>query len=61
MVEFPRRTRKPSCLISISHSGPMGGCLADMGRHGGTKPVRDLAVACRLRLVPFGPMFLFGG
>jgi hypothetical protein len=25
-------TRKPSCLISIHHPGPDGGCLADVGR-----------------------------
>jgi hypothetical protein len=27
-------TRKPSCLISCSHSGPRGGCGADVGRQG---------------------------
>ena len=30
--------RNPSCLISISHSGPTDGCGADVGRHGGIKP-----------------------
>ena len=31
-------TRKPSCLISCSHSSPEGGCGALVGRHGATKP-----------------------
>src|SRR5262249_60570081 len=31
-------TRKPSCLISCSHNAPVGGCMAVVGRHGGTKP-----------------------
>jgi hypothetical protein len=31
-------TRKPSCLISCSHSAPVGGCGALLGRQGGTKP-----------------------
>jgi hypothetical protein len=30
--------RKPSCLISCSHSSPDGGCGADVGRHGAMKP-----------------------
>jgi hypothetical protein len=30
--------RKPSCLISCSHSGPEGGCWALVGRHGAIKP-----------------------
>src|SRR3974390_1069397 len=31
-------TRKPSCLISCSHSSPDGGCEAELGRHGAMKP-----------------------
>src|SRR5207342_1410372 len=31
-------TRKPSCLISCSHSSPEGGCGALIGRHGAMKP-----------------------
>ena len=31
-------TRKPSCLISCSQSSPLGGCGAEVGRHGAMKP-----------------------
>ena len=31
-------TRYPSCLPSCSHSSPVGGCGADVGRHGAMKP-----------------------
>ena len=31
-------TRKPSCLISCSHSAPQSGCGAEVGRQGATKP-----------------------
>src|SRR6188472_292403 len=31
-------TRKPSCLISINHSGPMGACLATVSSSGGFGP-----------------------
>jgi hypothetical protein len=34
--------RKPSCLISCSHESPVGGCCAFVGRHGGTKPGRQV-------------------
>jgi hypothetical protein len=30
--------RKPSCLISCSHSAPKGGVWAFVGRHGAMKP-----------------------
>ena len=31
-------TRKPACLISISHSGPKGGWRTVVGRHGAANP-----------------------
>src|SRR5262245_53403269 len=40
-------TRKPSCLISCSHSAPVGGWDALVGRQGGMKPTgsgMDLAI-----------------
>jgi hypothetical protein len=36
------RMRKPSCLISCSHSGPVGGVLAGDGRQGSMKLIAPL-------------------
>jgi hypothetical protein len=38
LPSFRAITRKPSCLISCSHSSPEGGCGAGEGRHGAMKP-----------------------
>jgi hypothetical protein len=37
-MKLAAMTRKPSCLISCSHSSPEGGRGADLGRHSAMKP-----------------------